>query len=144
MRRSVFFMGRAFTRRHINACRSPLLTGYVRPTSLMGSTSTPLLLRNVILGSSVLSAMTVASASDALEGVLSRSMATLLLSRSGTSSLLCALSCIQNLSTCVMAWERVFHAGLALLSQSLVAASEPMLHRWLGGWCHNELKHYHG
>ncbi|TPP54130.1 Tim10/DDP zinc finger family protein [Leishmania donovani] len=33
MRRSVYYMGRSFTQRHLNACFSPLATGFVRPNA---------------------------------------------------------------------------------------------------------------
>ncbi|SCU72875.1 uncharacterized protein TEOVI_000445900 [Trypanosoma equiperdum] len=108
MRRSVFFMGRTFTQRHLNACRSPLLTGYVRPTSLACALPTPSVLRGALLGPEASSAVPLGAASDALEGVLSHAMAVMLQSNSITSATLNGFSCLQNISTCVLACERVF------------------------------------
>nr|CCC91346.1 conserved hypothetical protein [Trypanosoma congolense IL3000] len=109
MRRSVFFMGRSFTRRHLNACRSPLITGYVRPTALACALPTSMLLRGALLGPEASSTAPLATTTDTLEGVLARNFAMMLQSQSITGAALNGFSCVQNISTC-MACERVFKA----------------------------------
>ncbi|ORC87878.1 uncharacterized protein TM35_000191220 [Trypanosoma theileri] len=109
MRRSVFFMGRNLTRRHLNACRSPLLTGYVRTTSLSctahGLTASPLS-SGALLGSATASGSPLRM-EDVTESIMNYTVATLL-AQGMCAALITKFSCMQNISTCVIACERVF------------------------------------
>ncbi|KAF8280791.1 hypothetical protein TcBrA4_0093000 [Trypanosoma cruzi] len=108
MRRSVYFMGRTLTQRHLNSCRSPLLTGYIRPTStsctMQGMATSPLSV-GALLGASASSGSPLPT-EELFEGALSQTVATLL-ARRLSSTLLSNLIALQNISTCVIACERV-------------------------------------
>ncbi|RNF15692.1 uncharacterized protein Tco025E_05449 [Trypanosoma conorhini] len=116
MRRSVFFMGRSLTQRHLNACRSPLLTGYVRPTALSctarGLATSPLAV-GALLGASASSGSPLPT-EDLFDGALTHTVTTLL-ARSLSVSLLADFMSLQNSSTCVIVCERVV-GGLAVIS----------------------------
>ncbi|KAH9600475.1 hypothetical protein LSM04_000992 [Trypanosoma melophagium] len=109
MRRTVFFMGRSLTQRHLNACRSPLLTGYVRATALPstthGLTASPLS-TGALLGAATSSGSPLPM-EEIAEGVMNYAVATLL-AQGMCASLMTKFSCMQNISTCVIACERVF------------------------------------
>ncbi|RNF08439.1 hypothetical protein TraAM80_02741 [Trypanosoma rangeli] len=119
MRRSVFFMGRTLTQRHLNACRSPLLTGYIRPTAISctarGLATSPLAV-GALLGPSASSGSPLPT-EDLLEGALTHTVTTLL-ARSLSMSLLAEFMKLQNGSTCVTICERVFGAMVLSLPSS--------------------------
>lgn len=108
MRRSVFYMGRSFTQRHLNATRSPLATGFVRP-NLFSSTSQSLA-ASPLCGMACLGANGIVGSNGALvtspEAALSQLLTTIL-AQGKSLSVLANLICIQNISTCVFACERV-------------------------------------
>ncbi|KPI85732.1 hypothetical protein ABL78_5219 [Leptomonas seymouri] len=108
MRRSVFYMGRSFTQRHLNAARSPLASGFVRP-NVFSSTSQSLV-ASPLCGAACVGAGGVAGANGALvaspDAVLSQLLTTIL-AQGKSLSVLANLVCIQNISTCVFACERV-------------------------------------
>ncbi|CCW66269.1 unnamed protein product [Phytomonas sp. Hart1] len=120
MRRSVFYMGRSFTRRHLNTCRSPLATGYIRPTcfsfTTKGLASSPLL--TSVLLSSCNSSGSLLPSSGSMEGNLSQILATVLSQRS-LSSIGLNVICIRNIAMCI-ACERVL---CGVVSQSLIVCN---------------------
>ncbi|EPY33488.1 hypothetical protein STCU_02193 [Strigomonas culicis] len=119
MRRSVFYMGRAFTQRHLNATRSPLMTGFVRPTAIsftqQGLASSPL------FGGSLLNLSGGASGVLALSGAEYSSlvqMVSAMVAEGTPVTFLANLICLQNMSTCVFACEKVFGGFTALKCSS--------------------------
>ncbi|CAJ1988724.1 hypothetical protein conserved [Leishmania donovani] len=107
MRRSVYYMGRSFTQRHLNACFSPLATGFVRPNAFSstahGLVASPLCGSGCI-GSGVVGANGALVAST--EASLSQLLAPIIV-QGKSISMLASLLCIQNISTCVCACVRV-------------------------------------
>ncbi|CAG9573895.1 conserved hypothetical protein [Leishmania major strain Friedlin] len=107
MRRSVYYMGRSFTQRHLNACCSPLATGFVRPNAFSstahGLVASPLCGIGCI-GSGVVGANSAVVASA--EASLSQLLAPIIV-QGNSISMLASLLCIQNISTCVCASVRV-------------------------------------
>ncbi|CBZ26994.1 conserved hypothetical protein [Leishmania mexicana MHOM/GT/2001/U1103] len=107
MRRSVYYMGRSFTQRHLNACSSPLATGFVRPNAFSstahGLVASPLCGIGCI-GSGVVGANGALAVSA--EASLSQLLAPMIL-QGKSISMLASLLCIQNISTCVCACVRV-------------------------------------
>lgn len=108
MRRSVFYMGRSFTQRHLNSARSPLATGFVRPNVF--STTSQSLVASPLCGMACLGAGGIVGSNGALvtspEAALSQLLTTIL-AQGKSLSVLANLVCIQNISTCVFACERV-------------------------------------
>ncbi|CCW61928.1 unnamed protein product [Phytomonas sp. EM1] len=115
MRRSVFYMGRSFTRRHLNACRSPLATGYIRPNcfsfTTKGLASSPLL--TSALSSACNSPGSLLPSSSSMDGNLSQILATVM-AQGSLASLWLATGCIRNIAMCI-ACERVL-CGVVSLS----------------------------
>ncbi|KAL7702501.1 hypothetical protein N2W54_006629 [Lotmaria passim] len=117
MRRTVFYMGRSFTQRHLNAARSPLTTGYVRP-NLFNSTSQGLV-ASPLCGMACAGAGGVVGANGTLvtasDAALSQLLTTII-AQGKSLSVLADLVCIQNISTCVFACERVLVGFMSRLS----------------------------
>jgi hypothetical protein len=108
MRRSVIYMGRCFTQRHLNAARSPLATGFVRPNSF--SSTSQSLVASPLCGMACLGTGGGVGASGALVALPDTALSQLLttiLAQGKSLSLLSNLVCIQNISSCVFACERV-------------------------------------
>ncbi|KAG5479562.1 hypothetical protein CUR178_03323 [Leishmania enriettii] len=114
MRRTVHYMGRSFTQRHLNACCSPLLTGFVRPNAF--SSTKHGLVASPLCGIGCMGGSGAACANGGLAAVSEAALSQLLtaMNTPGKSiSVLVNLACIQNISTCVCAWVRVL-VGLML------------------------------
>ncbi|GET88497.1 hypothetical protein, conserved [Leishmania tarentolae] len=107
MRRSVYYMGRSFTQRHLNACCSPLATGFVRPNAF--SSTAHGLVASPLCGIGCISS-SVVGANGALvtsaEASLSQLLTPIVVQGKSLSMLAC-LASIQNISTCVCACVRV-------------------------------------
>ncbi|KAG5501613.1 hypothetical protein JIQ42_05461 [Leishmania sp. Namibia] len=108
MRRTVHYMGRSFTQRHLNACSSPLLTGFVRPNAFSstkhGLVVSPLCGIGCMGGSGATGANGVLAA---FSGAALSQLLTAMNTPGKSISVLVNLACIQNISTCVCAWVRV-------------------------------------
>ncbi|CAD2218341.1 hypothetical protein AGDE_01681 [Angomonas deanei] len=102
MRKSVFYMGRAFTQRHLNAVRSPLLTGFVRPSAALTNQQG---MASMITPSALVASPLSLSAST--DTPLSQVVNTLIAAGLSQTAILSILS-MQNISTCVFACEKVF------------------------------------
>ncbi|KAG5479031.1 hypothetical protein LSCM1_02874 [Leishmania martiniquensis] len=108
MRRTAYYMGRSFTQRHLNACCSPLLTGFVRPNAFSSTAhalaASPLRSTDCIGGGSITSVSGAPAASS--EAALSQ-LLTAINSQGKSLSVLVNLACIQNISTCVCVCVRL-------------------------------------
>ncbi|CAJ1024530.1 hypothetical protein, conserved [Leishmania lindenbergi] len=109
MRRSVYYMGRSLTQRHLNACNSPLATGFVRPnafsSTMHGLAASPLCGLGFIGGGGAVigaNGALVASSETALSQLL-----TSIIAQGKPVSALATVVCIQNISSCVCACVRV-------------------------------------
>lgn len=108
MRRSFFYMGRSFTQRHLNASMSPLATGFIRPNAL--STTSAALAASPLLANALAGMVTPASSalptSLSLDGGISQLLSTLLAQGCPVGAM-ANFVCLQTMSTCVFACERV-------------------------------------
>lgn len=107
MRRSVFYMGQRFTVRHLNHVRSPLLTGYIRPSSLNvfnnGLIQSPLVSSASTLSTASSAELAVPTASIS---AISQLLATIA-SNAALQGHVFNFLTFQNISTCVFACEKV-------------------------------------
>lgn len=107
MRRSVFYMGQRFTVRHLNHVKSPLLTGYIRPSSLSvfnnGLSQSPLVASACTLSMAASSELTVPTSSIS---AISQLLATIA-SNAAIQGHVFNFLTFQNISTCVFACEKV-------------------------------------
>ncbi|KAG5504911.1 hypothetical protein JKF63_04357 [Porcisia hertigi] len=117
MRRSVYYMGRSFTQRHLNACCSPLATGFVRPNAFSSTANG--LVASPLCGTACLGGVGGVGANGALvvspETALCQLLSTVVL-QGKSVCVLANLVCIQNISTCVFACVRVLMGFMRRLS----------------------------
>lgn len=106
MRKSVFYMGQRFTVRHLNHVRSPLLTGYIRPSastiSNYGLLHSPLTSVSSVVATGAAGDLALPTSLSALSQLLSTVSCSSTLQSSGINFL-----AFKNISTCVFACEKV-------------------------------------
>jgi len=114
MRRSVFYMGRTFSQRHLTAVRSPLLTGFVNPIST-SQTRSSLINSPLMCASGAICCPSVAALMSALPEDLSI--------RLQADTTLALQTWLESCGSRMIA-TFVMHAGIVVLIRDLLSVCE--------------------